>query len=213
VRRSRFDRWAPRYDASVLQRLVFDRVHELVLAEIAPRRPQTVLDVGCGTGRLLERISKRLPGVELAGVDASTDMIEVAQRKDLGARFEVAKAERLPFEVGVFDAAVTTISMHHWTDPPAGLSEVGRVLKPGGTLVIADFFKGGVYRRLRGLLPFTSGDVAFTAEELGLVLGRAGFRLVTQRVPAGWGGSLLLTVAERVRAGSGRPPSRAGRRR
>lgn len=213
MHRSRFDRWASTYDASILQRLVFDRVHDLVLDELAPRKPDNLLDVGCGTGRLLERVAQRLPGIELAGVDASVEMVEVARRKNPDARFEIARAERLPFAAGVFDAAATTISMHHWTDPPAGLHEVGRVLRPGGTLVVADFYKGGVYGRLRGWLPFTIGDIAFTAQELGLLLGRARFRLVTQRVPAGWGGSLLVTVAERVRAGSARPPSSGGRRR
>lgn len=139
----KFDRWAPSYDRSILQRFMFEPVHDAVLSASAAAgiALRDVLDVGCGTGRLLEKAAERWDGVRMTGIDTSAEMIGEARRKHDGdARFvfKQGDASALPLESGSFDAVVSTMSFHHWRDQAAGIREVARVLRPGGLFVLAD---------------------------------------------------------------------------
>jgi ubiquinone/menaquinone biosynthesis C-methylase UbiE len=122
---------------------MFGPVHDAVLDALAAAgpAPHDVLDVGCGTGRLLEAAARRWDQVQFTGVDASKAMIVEAQRKhdgDVRFAFKQADAAALPLESASFDAALSTMSFHHWGDQAAGIREVGRVLRPGGLFVLAD---------------------------------------------------------------------------
>ena len=139
----RFNQWANTYDRSILQRLLFEPVHDAVLdafsASSAP--PREVLDVGCGTGRLLETAAGRWDHVRLTGVDASEEMIAQAQRKHVGDQryvFKHGDASALPIESNSCDAVFSTLSFHHWGDQTAGLREIERVMRPGAVFVLAD---------------------------------------------------------------------------
>ena len=111
--------------------------------------PRRVLDLGCGTGRLLEDLRRRLPEAELVGVDPSEGMLAVARRRlagEPGVRLEVATAARLPLPDASVDVVTTTMSFHHWEAQDASLREVARVLAPGGRLLIADVLGIGAHR-------------------------------------------------------------------
>ncbi|HVP90527.1 MAG TPA: class I SAM-dependent methyltransferase [Terriglobales bacterium] len=141
--RSHFDRRAPRYDRSIHQKLMFGPVHETVLSAFGAFAavPRDVLDVGCGTGRLLESAGRLWPGAKLVGVDASERMIAEARRKhdgDARFMFEQRDASDLRLEDASFDVAFSTMSFHHWGDKAAGIREVARVLRPGGLFLLAD---------------------------------------------------------------------------
>ena len=104
--------------------------------------PRRVLDVGCGTGRLLRELGRLVPGAEeLQGVDPAPSMVEVAARESAGdPRIHIRQgfAEDLPFDDGTFDLLVTSTSFDHWRDQSGGLRECRRVLEPGGRLVLCD---------------------------------------------------------------------------
>ncbi len=104
------------------------------------KQPQRVLDVGCGTGALLEELAALLPpSVSLAGIDAAPAMVaKTAARLEGRGRVAQGFAERLPFADGDFDLVVSTLSFDHWADQGQGLGECARVLAPGGLLVLAD---------------------------------------------------------------------------
>lgn len=101
----------------------------------------TVLDIGAGTGRLIAEIARRRPGLEVVGVEPSTDMLTRARRRtaDLAnARAVLAYAEDVPLDDESVDVVVSSLSSHHWADPAAALDEQARVLRPGGLLWLVD---------------------------------------------------------------------------
>jgi ubiquinone/menaquinone biosynthesis C-methylase UbiE len=138
-----FDRRAAGYDSGQLgrwHRQIVERVADMIRSLNPP--PGSILDVGCGTGQLLALLAHSLPPeTELVGVDPAPGMLTAAvaaSRPRERVRFEQARAESLPFSDGAFGLVVSTVSFDHWSDQRAGLLECRRVLRPRGTLVLAD---------------------------------------------------------------------------
>lgn len=138
----RFDRWAATYDRSVMQRLFFGPVHakmlELLVQDGPQDPPATILDIGCGTGRLLRRLSDRWPEAKLLGVDPAEGMLSEASRLTPNALFKQAAAEALPFPDQTIDLVLSSLSFHHWADHQKCVREIARVLRPGGWFCLAD---------------------------------------------------------------------------
>ena len=111
-----------------------------MLAELERDPFDNVLDVGCGTGPVIELLARKYPEKHFVGLDITPAMIEIAQSKGLpNAEFVVGDAENLPFGDGSFDALLCSNSFHHYPDPSAFLCEAHRVLHPGGKLVLRDY--------------------------------------------------------------------------
>ena len=136
----RFDQWSSSYENSWLQRAFFDKTHKAALALAASivHQPESVLDVGCGTGRLLRRAYRYWPEAQLIGVDPAQGMIEKAKLLTPNATFFTAMAESLPLKDNSVDLAISTTSFHHWQDQAAGIREIARVLRPGGYFMLVD---------------------------------------------------------------------------
>lgn len=147
----RFDAWAPTYERHWMQRMIFDPLQTTLLELAAKEVPQpgSILDVGCGTGKLLRATSARFPRARLEGVDAAPQMVQTAIHMlppGSPIHFQEATAEALPFDDGRFDLVFSTMTFHHWADQPKGVSEVSRVLAPGGRWLLADFYGEGFAR-------------------------------------------------------------------
>ncbi|MFC8380984.1 class I SAM-dependent methyltransferase [Nocardia sp. NPDC057272] len=101
----------------------------------------TVLDLGTGPGKLLSHVATRRPDLRLHGVDLSPHMIEIARRTLAGQPIDLAVADvaELPHPHDSIDFAVSSLSMHEWPDLPAAVTELRRVLRPGGGAAIFDF--------------------------------------------------------------------------
>jgi SAM-dependent methyltransferase len=138
------------YDA--LSRLLLGQLHRRIAADVAAVAPDgaRVLEVGCGPGHL----SVQLAGqhrLQVTGLDLDPAMIARAQANtdrtaNRGGRrpsFLVGDVATLAFPDGSFDLVVSTLSMHHWADPAAGLTEIGRVLRPDARALIWDFRPSG----------------------------------------------------------------------
>ena len=136
----RFDEWANTYENSRLQRIFFDQIHQttLALATGIVHHPASVLDVGCGTGKLLRRASAFWPDAQFIGIDPANGMIEMAKRLTPNATFLTGMAETLPLPDASVDLALSTTSFHHWQDQAAGIREIARVLRPGGYFILVD---------------------------------------------------------------------------
>ena len=134
-----FNRWSETYERSITQWLFFDRVHRGVLRRIpADFIPASVLDIGCGTGRLLRRMQARWPSAALTGVDLAEGMVAQARGQIPAARILLAPAESLPVESDSVDLTTSTTSFHHWSDQAQGVREAVRVLRRGGLFILAD---------------------------------------------------------------------------
>ncbi len=120
---------------------------EAALLAALPARLGRLLDVGTGTGRLLELVAERAE--HALGVDASRAMLALARarlaERGLAGGCAVRQADmyRLPFADGGFDAVAMQMVLHYAEDPAAALAEASRVLRPGGLLLVVDLAAHG----------------------------------------------------------------------
>ena len=101
-----------------------------------------VLDIACGTGEFARLLLQDNSAQAITGVDISERMLMQARRKLEGypnLSFELAKASDLPFPDHCFDVVVSANAFHYFPAPEAALTEMQRVLKPGGKVMILDW--------------------------------------------------------------------------
>jgi ubiquinone/menaquinone biosynthesis C-methylase UbiE len=191
----RFNRWATTYDRHWMQRIIFNPIQRAVLevAEEQVGRPGAILDVGCGTGKLLKSARSRFPDARLVGVDAAEEMVKYAQATSPAGtiEFRQAMAEELPFPNGSFDLVFSTMTFHHWQDQARGAAEVARVLTPGGRWLLADFVASGFMKPLRALLKIHQFP---DRAHLQAMLADAGVKVVKVQRVSRLGGQVAVIV-------------------
>jgi arsenite methyltransferase len=136
--REEFNRWAEagRGDGMEQDHLpitlpVLEKMH------LAPA--DTVLDIGCGSGWLSRRIAKLVPQGRVVGMDISDEMIRVAQRNSADQHnllFVTGEVAKIPAEASSFTHVISVESAYYWPSPAAGVKELFRVLRPGGSVWI-----------------------------------------------------------------------------
>jgi SAM-dependent methyltransferase len=132
-------------------RLLFGSLFRAIASDIAATASPgaKIMEVGCGPGHLSIRLA-RGDGLDVTGLDLDPAMIERARANaarhpkadQRSPTFIVGDVAALPFEDAAFDLVISTFSMHHWSDPAAGLREIHRVLRPGGRALIWDLKPG-----------------------------------------------------------------------
>jgi demethylmenaquinone methyltransferase/2-methoxy-6-polyprenyl-1,4-benzoquinol methylase len=151
VERNRFAQhlFAPlpqRYDqlAEILSFGQNGRWRRAMISRIAPAPDGQVLDVASGTAGVALQIAGRT-GASVVGVDLTEQMLRQGQRNVAGAglsdriRLTAGRAEQLPFADATFDALTFTYLLRYVLDPQATLSELARVVKPGGQVASLEF--------------------------------------------------------------------------
>jgi ubiquinone/menaquinone biosynthesis C-methylase UbiE len=131
--RDGYERWAPTYDH--FPNPLLAREQRYVLPLLPGLRNRSVLDLACGTGRWLTRLS--VVGAHPAvGVDLSSAMLRVARdKKDLAGRVLQGDCLRLPFRPSTFDFSICSFALGHIQDLRTAAAEFSRVMKP-----YSDFF-------------------------------------------------------------------------
>ena len=163
-----FDAISTRYD--LLNRVLSMGIDTLwrrrTVKAIRHRKAKNILDVATGTGDLAIALSK-IPGSRITGADISKGMLEVGRQKiaarKLDDRIELVlgDGEKLPFDDNHFDAATVAFGVRNFENLQAGLQDMRRVIKPGGTLAVLEFsqpqsfpFRQIYFFYFRAILPF-----------------------------------------------------------
>ena len=132
----KFDKYAKGYDAgwrgTKSARFYDDLIKEL---EINPN--DAVLDVGCGTGTVLRFISSNTP-IRGYGLDVSTEMLDVARKKNPSFDFRRGDSKKLPYADSSMDVIMACMAYHHFANQKSFREEARRVLKSNGRLYICD---------------------------------------------------------------------------
>jgi ubiquinone/menaquinone biosynthesis C-methylase UbiE len=160
---------------------------------------------------LVIELARRAPGLRVTGIDLSDEMIvrgqDKARRAGVADRasFRQGAAQQIPFPDASLDLVVSTLSLHHWSDPVAVLDEIARVLRPRGSFLIFDLRRDMIApcwlmlwfathvivpaALRRANEPLSSRNAAYTPREA--------VRLAEQSRLSGWrvtGGPLWLTI-------------------
>jgi SAM-dependent methyltransferase len=107
-----------------------------MLRRIDGRAFATALDVGCGEGRFCRMLRQR--DIKVVGIDPTAALLEEARRRDPGGDYRSGRAEQLDFEDNRFDLVVSYLTLIDIADFRAAIAEMTRVLRPGGSLLIAN---------------------------------------------------------------------------
>jgi SAM-dependent methyltransferase len=134
----------------------------------------TVLDVGCGPGALTGELIDRLGVESVAAVDPSRPFVDANRQRHPDLDIEIASVESLTFESGRFDRALAQLVVHHLADPVAGVAEMSRVTRHGGTVAACVWdHVGGVsplgpfWAAVREFDPSAPGESSFPGSREG----------------------------------------------
>ena len=176
------DLFLPLYDPLV-SLLGFDRTRRDLLSQANIKQGQHILDIGCGTGTLVALLKRQYPSVQVVGLDPDPKALRRAKKKvrraGVSVQLDQGFADELPYNEETFDRVLSSFMFHHLEerDRERTLSEVLRVLKPGGSFHLLDF---AADHASHGLLDhFIHSHARLkdnTHERLLQLMGSAGFR-------------------------------------
>jgi ubiquinone/menaquinone biosynthesis C-methylase UbiE len=178
--------------AKMASKLTYAPFARKIVGSLTPLEGETtIVDLGTGPGILSIELNRLLPQVKIIGVDLSSDMLEIARKNadEAGmSNYEtrLGRAEEIPVESNSVNLLVTQSSFHEWDDPRKGLSEIFRILRPGGSLILKDYNWDWLSGWRRSLLKFLLkvvgesyedhvGMFKFTFDEVADLLKEAGF--------------------------------------
>ncbi|NEO42225.1 MAG: class I SAM-dependent methyltransferase [Moorea sp. SIOASIH] len=183
---ARFDEWANSYSEDRISSW-FTYYQSMAMSKLKLPERDSFLDVGCGTGWAVREAAKQLKSGKACGIDISPKMIENAlaqTRNGLNQtiEFQVANSEEIPYKDQSFSSIICTFSIHHYQNPVRALSEMKRVLKDDGSIVILDSARDvsfPIWLQDRGRRYFEKSHVKYyTTKEMKALVAEAELQLV-----------------------------------
>jgi len=159
-------------------------IYPVLIKELNPESTKQILDVCSGSGRLSLALMQMLPGTTICGADLSPSMLNLARTNTefVGfsdrVEFHLEDVAATSFDDDQFDAAISYGSLHHWQNPHAVFTELARVVRPGGQILIGDWRRDPVplrfFNSLRGTLEWSlieaSARAAYRVDEVTAML-------------------------------------------
>jgi arsenite methyltransferase len=149
-----------------------------VLEKMKLAPADNVLDVGCGAGWLSRRLAKMVPQGRAVGMDVSDEMIRHARRASIdfdNLLFVTGEVQEIPWEPNFFSHAISVESSYYWPDTAAGIREIFRVLKPGGSAwILINYYRDNPHSHQWGDLLSLKTHL-LSAEEWAGLFRDAGF--------------------------------------
>jgi ubiquinone/menaquinone biosynthesis C-methylase UbiE len=168
------------------------KMTDWALQLVAISRAATILDIGCGGGRTVQRLAALAPEGKVVGLDYSAASVAASRETNAKevqtgrVRIEHGSVAAMPFPDQTFDIVTAVETHYYWPDLPANVREVLRVLKPGGTfLLVAETYRGGPLRLLYGIvMPLLRAAFLTDAEHRDLLI-QGGFTDVATKHVSG----------------------------
>lgn len=182
---NRFDQWADSYSEDRISSW-FTFYQSMAMSKLNLTEGQGFLDVGCGTGWAVRKAAKQLKFGKSCGIDISSKMIENALAQTPNAEnqnieFQVANSEAIPYPHESFSSIICTFSIHHYQNPVRALSEMKRVLKQDGSIVILDSARDvsfAIWLQDRGRRYFEESHVKYyTTKEMEALVTEAQLKI------------------------------------
>lgn len=177
-----FNETADNYTSSHDGRFV-QPMYAPLLTELENISSGRLLDIGCGNGDFFGLIKDK--EMELHGIDLAENMVKIAQERyrDI-ADIILADAESLPYEEGMFDIIICNASFHHYPRPQAVLTQMRRILKNNGILLIGDPWMPQPIRGFMNYFAKYSNDGAYHyygSSEMKGLMNKCGLELINSK--------------------------------
>jgi len=145
----------------------------------------TILDVGCGGGRTIQKLAAQASRGKIYGVDYAEGSVAMSRKKNADSiqagrvKIKRASVSQLPFADNKFDLATAIETQYYWPNLPNDMQEILRVLKPGGTLlIIAEVYKTGSRNNVLSPVMKFLGSSSLSADDQRALFSQAGFQEV-----------------------------------
>jgi ubiquinone/menaquinone biosynthesis C-methylase UbiE len=146
--RAEFNRWAEAGRGEGMERDHLP-ITLPVIEKLGLSPTDNVLDVGCGSGWLTRRLASRVPEGRVVGMDVSDEMVRLARRNSPNHEnvlFVTGEAAEIPWEANFFSHAISVESAYYWPEPGAGVKEMFRVLRPGGSAwILINYYRDNLH--------------------------------------------------------------------
>ena len=196
-----FDAQAKEYDEK--ETVYYSKFPKVSCRDVAKKLEnhnyENLLDVGCGTGFLIELLKKQ-KDAQYHGLDLSPEMIKVSKSKfDESVNLVVGTADALPYDDNSFDVVCCVQSFHHYPYPEKAMEEAYRVLKPGGLYILSDTGCSGIAKHFDNFVFrhfMKSGDyAAYSRKDIEKLMEKKGFSVISSEKVSGF----IFTVTGKKR--------------
>lgn len=175
------DRWIGRLFLWIMN-LSHSSLTDWGLSHVPIEKNFKILDIGCGGGRTIQKLSALTTAGTVHGIDYADGSVAASRARNAGliaaGRVEIQQASvsKLPYPEGQFDLITAIETQYYWPDLIGDMQEILRVLKPGGTLlIVAETYKKGATNWLQGPVMKFLGSSSLGVEEQQEIFSQAGY--------------------------------------
>lgn len=175
------DRWLGRLFTRVMNRSHSD-LTDWGLTHVRIEHGASILDVGCGGGRTIEKLAALATDGKVCGIDYAPGSVAESRAKNADlvragrVMIEQASVSHIPFGADEFDLVTAIETQYYWPDLVDDMREILRVLKPGGTLVvIAESYKGAPHDFVQGPIMRLLGSSSLSVQDQRELFAKAGY--------------------------------------